>query len=396
LSQIEHLRVVARTSSFAFRDRILDIREIGRELGVDTLLEGSVQKSGNTLRITTQLVDVRSGYHLWSERFDRTLEDVFAIQDEIARNVVRALEVTLTENERRVIAKVPTTDIEAYDLYIRAMQRYHEMTSQGLGYARNLLTSAIIRDPNYALAYCGLSDCYAMIGSFYDHDHSNIEHALTASRKALELDSELAQAHASYGLALSLDKRYDEAEKEFLAAIDLAPKLYEAYYFYARSCRPQGKLEKAAEMFEKAGEVRPEDYQSPILAADTYRGLGRHDDVVRCFRKGLAAAEKHVEHHPGEARAWYLGAHAHYELGDRETAMKWNERAMELGPRDTATLYNAGCLFSLMGEFDKCFECLHRAVEFGFSNRAWVETDPDLQPIRSDPRYEPLLRRFPV
>ena len=396
LSQIEHLRVVARTSSFAFRDRILDIREIGRELGVDTLLEGSVQKSGNTLRITTQLVDVRSGYHLWSERFDRTLEDVFAIQDEIARNVVRALKVTLTENERRVIAKVPTTDIEAYDLYIRAMQRYHEMTSQGLGYARNLLTSAIIRDPNYALAYCGLSDCYAMIGSFYDHDHSNIEHALTASRKALELDSELAQAHASYGLALSLDKRYDEAEKEFLAAIDLAPKLYEAYYFYARSCRPQGKLEKAAEMFEKAGEVRPEDYQSPILAADTYRGLGRHDDVVRCFRKGLAAAEKHVEHHPGEARAWYLGAHAHYELGDRETAMKWNERAMELGPRDTATLYNAGCLFSLMGEFDKCFECLHRAVEFGFSNRAWVETDPDLQPIRSDPRYEPLLRRFPV
>jgi len=395
LSQIEHLRVVARTSSFAFRDRILDIREIGRELGVDTLLEGSVQKSGNTLRITTQLVDVRSGYHLWSERFDRTLEDVFAIQDEIARNVVRALKVTLTENERRVIAKVPTTDVEAYDLYIRAMQRYHEMTSRELGYARNLLTSAIIRDPNYALAYCGLSDCYAMIGSFYDHDHSNIEHALTASRKALELDSELAQAHASYGLALSLDKRYDEAEKEFLAAIDLAPKLYEAYYFYARSCRPQGKLEKAAEMFEKASEVRPEDYQSPILAADTYRGLGRHDDMVRCFRKGLAAAEKHVEHHPGEARAWYLGAHAHYELGDRETAMKWNERAMELGPRDTATLYNAGCLFSLMGEFDKCFECLHRAVEFGFSNRAWVETDPDLQPIRSDPRYEPLLRRFP-
>jgi serine/threonine protein kinase/tetratricopeptide (TPR) repeat protein len=396
LTQIEHLRVVARTSSFAFRDRILDIREIGRELGVDTLLEGSVQKAGNTLRITTQLVDVRSGYHLWSERFDRTLEDVFAIQDEIARNVVRALKVTLTENERRVIAKVPTTDVEAYDLYIRAMQRYHEMTSRELGYARNLLTSAIIRDPNYALAYCGLSDCYAMIWTFYDHDHSNIEHALTASRKALELDSELAQAHASYGLALSLDKRYDEAEKEFLAAIDLAPKLYEAYYFYARSCRPQGKLEKAAEMFEKASEVRPEDYQSPILAADTYRGLGRHDDVVRCFRKGLAAAEKHVEHHPGEARAWYLGAHAHYELGDRETAMKWNERAMELGPRDTATLYNAGCLFSLMGEFDKCFECLHRAVEFGFSNRAWVETDPDLQPIRSDPRYEPLLRRFPV
>ncbi len=396
LSQIERLRVVARTSSFAFRGKALDIREIGRHLGVDTLLEGSVQKAGGTLRITTQLVDVRSGYHLWSERFDRSIEDVFAIQDEIGKNVVRALKVTLTENERRVIAKVPTTDVEAYDLYMRAIQRYHEMTNQGLSYARNLLTSAIIRDPNYALAYCGLSDCYSMMWTFYDHDHSNIEHALMASRKALELDPELAQAHASYGLALSLDKRYDEAEKEFVAAIDLAPKLYEAYYFYARSLRPQGKLSEAAEMFEKAAEVRPEDYQAPMLAADTYRGLGKHDDVVRCFRQGLAAAERHLEHHAEEARAWYLGAHAHYELGDRQTAMHWNGRAMELGPRDTATLYNSACLFSLMGDFDKCFDCLNRAVEIGFSNRAWVETDPDLDPIRSDPRFSVLLGRFPA
>ncbi len=394
LTQIAGLHVVARTSSFAFRGRTVDIREIGRQLGVDTLLEGSVQKSGNRLRITTQLLDVRNGFHLWSERFDRKLEDVFAIQDEIARNVARALELTLTEDERRVIEKDPTTDIQAYELYMRAMQRYHEMTNKGLEHARNLFTSAIIRDPNYALAYCGLSDCYAMIWSFYDHDQSNIEHALTASRKALELDGELAQAHASHGLALSLDKRYDEAEREFLAAIGIAPKLFEAYYFYARSCRPQGKLEKAAELFEKASDIRSEDYQSPILAADSYRGLGRHDDVVRCFRRGLVAAEKHIVHHPEEARVWYLGAHAHYELGDRDKAMEWNERAMELGPRDSATLYNAACLFSLMGEYDKSFACFDRAVENGFSNRAWLESDPDLEPVRSDPRYKLLLSRM--
>lgn len=395
LTQVERLRVVARTSSFAFRNTLLDMREIGRQLGVDPLLEGSVQKAGDRLRITTQLVDVRSGYHLWSERFDRKLEDVFNIQDEIARNVVQALKVTLSENERRVIEKVPTTNIEAYDLYMRAMQRYHEMTFKGLEYARNALTSAIIRDPNYALAYCGLSDSYAMIFSFYDRDQSNVENALIASRRALELDDELAQAHASYGLALSLDARYEEAEKEFLGAIELAPKLYEAYYFYARSCRPQGKLEQAAELFEKAGEVRPEDYQAPILAADSYRGLERHDDVVRCFRKGLAAAEKHLERHPEEARAWYLGAHALYELGNREKALQWNQRAMELGPRDTATLYNSACLFSLMGEFDKCFECFDGALQYGFSNRAWLESDPDLEPIRSDPRYAGLLARLP-
>jgi TolB-like protein len=392
LTQVKGLRVVARTSSFAYHDAAGDIRDIGRKLGVDTILEGSVQKAGKRLRISTQLIDVGDGYHLWSERYDRDLEDVFAIQDEIACHVVEALKVTLTDNEKRVIEKVPTADMQAYDSYIRAMQYYHEMDHKGFEYARNLFTNAIVCDPNYALAYCGLSDCYAMIASFYDSDRVNIESALTASGKALELDSELAQAHASYGLALTLDERYDEAETEFLLAIDMAPKLFEAYYFYARSCRPQGKLEKAAEMFVKASEMQPENYEAPILAADTFRGLGRSENVTKWFRRGLAAAEMHVEHHPEEARAWYLGAHAHHGLGHENEAFEWNERAMLLAPRDSATLYNAACLFSLLGDKDKCFDCFDRAIENGFSNLAWLENDPDLEPIRSDPRYDDLVK----
>ena len=396
LMQINGLRVVARSSSFAFRGQRVDIREIGRQLGVETLLEGSVQKSGKRLRITTQLSDVGNGYHLWSDRYDRDLEDVFAIQDEIARNVVQALKVTLSDKEKRVIEKVPTTDMQAYDFYIRAMQRYHEMDKKGLEYARNLFTSAIIKDPNYALAYCGLSDSYSMIATFYDSDRSNIENALTASGKALELDGELAQAHASFGFALSLDGRYGEAEREFLLATDLAPKLFETYYFRARSFRAQGKLEEAAAMFEKASDLQPQDYQAPILAGDTYRGLGRPDEVDQWFRKGLTAAEKHLELHPEEARAWYLGAHALYGLGDQDKAQEWNERAMHMAPRDPGTLYNAACLFSLMGDPDHCFECFERALEHGFSNRAWLENDPDLEPVRSDPRYRELLSQLPA
>jgi serine/threonine protein kinase/tetratricopeptide (TPR) repeat protein len=395
LTQIKRMRVVARTSSFGFRNAKLDIRDIGHKLGVDTLLEGSVQKSGKRIRITTQLIDVHDGYHLWSARYDRDLEDVFAIQDEIARNVVQALRVTLTEKEKHTIVKVPTTDIDAYDLYIRAMQHYHVGNRPGFEYARNLFTSAIIQDPKYALAYCGLSDCYAMIATFYDRHASNIENALVASRKALELDGDLAQAHASYGLALSLSGQYVEAEREFLRAIDISPKLFEAYYFYARSCRAQSRLEKAAEMFGKASDVRPEDYQAPILAGDSCRGLDKPDEMHEWFRKGLAAAERHLEHHPREARAWYLGAHAQYELHRMEEAARWNTRAMELAPRDAATLYNAACLFSIMGDLDKCFECFHRAVEHGFSNRTWLESDPDLTNIRSDPRYEALLKSIP-
>ncbi|MCK4773301.1 MAG: protein kinase, partial [Candidatus Krumholzibacteria bacterium] len=280
LSRLESLRVVSRTSSFAFKDSGMDIREIGGKLGANTILEGSVRKAGDRLRITAQLINVRDGYHLWSDRYDRDLQDVFAIQDEIGQNIVDALEVKLTEKEKRVMERVPTTDVDAYEFYIRGRQYFHRMEVKGLEYARNMFTNAIIRDGQYALAFCGLADCYSIIYMYYDSDKTTIENALTASQKALDLDSELAEAYASYGLAVSLDGRFEEAESAFERAIEISPKLFEAYYFYARTCRSQGKLEKAAELFAKAGEVQPEDYQAPILAGDTYRGLDRPDEVT--------------------------------------------------------------------------------------------------------------------
>jgi serine/threonine protein kinase/Tfp pilus assembly protein PilF len=336
LSHIEGLRVVARTSSFAFRNTQMDVREIGLRLGVDHILEGSVRKVGDRLRITAQLVNVSDGYHLWSERYDRDIQDVFAIQDEIGHNIVHALKVTLTDQEKRALAKVPTTDVEAYEFYIRGRQYFASLGGKGLEYARNMFTSAIIRDPKYALAYCGLADCYSMTYVYYDSDRTNIENALTASLKALELDGELAEAHASYGLAVSIDERYEEAEKEFERAIELSPKLFEAYYFYARTCRSQGNLEKAADLFNMASAVRPEDYQAPILAADTYRGLNQPDQMQRAFQRGLVVAKRHVEFNPEDARAWYLGAHALVELGAKEEALEWCERAM------TPLLYHGG------------------------------------------------------
>jgi serine/threonine protein kinase/Tfp pilus assembly protein PilF len=391
LSHIEGLRVAARTSSFALRDSGLDVRAIGRKLGVDTLLEGSVRKAGDRLRITAQLVSVSDGYHLWSERYDRDLQDVFAIQDEIGQNIVDALKIKLTEKEKRALSKVPTTDVEAYEYYIRGRQYFHQLGVKGLEYARNMFTSAIIRDPGYALAYCGLADCYSMIYTYYDSDRTNVENALTASRKALSLDSELAEAHASLGLSVSINGQYADAVDAFKKAIQLSPKLYEAYYFYARMMRSRGDLEEAARLFSEASAVRPEDYQAPILAGDTYRGLDRRDDMLAAFGRGLAVARKHLEFHPNDARAWYLGAHAHFELGAKEDALKWNERAMALSPDDAATLYNAACLFSVMGEREKCYECLDQAVEHGFAHPQWLENDPDFESIRGEDRFKKIL-----
>jgi adenylate cyclase len=254
-----------------------------------------------------------------------------------------------------------------------------------------MYTSAIIHDPTYALAYCGLANCYSMLYTFYERDDSIVANALTASEKALELDPGLAEAHASQALALSLDGRFDDAEREFALAVELSPKLFEAYYFHARACRAQGKHEKGVRLFLKAAEVRPEDYQTPILAGDTFRALDRPAEMRAAFERGLRVAERHLELRPREARAWYLGAHAHLELGNAVEAAKWNERAMALGPRDPATLYNSACLFALLGDLDRCFECFERAVEHGFSNVQWLEHDPDLDGIREDGRYQQLL-----
>ena len=394
LVQVQALRVAARTSSFAFRDTTLDVRDIGRKLDVDHILEGSVQKSGSRLRITAQLINVSDGYHVWSERFDRDMADVFQIQDEIARSIAEALEVTLTEKELEVIERVPTRDMKAYEFYMRGLQQYHDMDRRSLETARNMFTSAIVRDPLYALAYCGLADCYSMIQSFHENDPDNVENALTASERASELDPDLGEAHASRGLALSLDERFDEADTEFALAVELSPKLFEAYYFHARACRARGDALRAAQLFEKAAEVRPEDYQAPILAGDTYRGLERREDMARAFTRGLAVVERYVDLHPEEARAWYLGAHAHLEMGNVSRASQWTQKALEMAPDDPATLYNVACLFSLTGDTDRCFQCFDTAVGNGFSNRRWLENDPDLNPVRDDPRYAALLERM--
>jgi len=187
LVRLEDLHVVARTSSFAFKDKNLDIREIGLKLGAHSIVGGSVRKAGNRLRITAQLIDVADGYHLWSERYDRELKDVFAIQDEIAKNIVRALEIKLSKREKHVFEKVKTKDVQAYDFYIRGRAYYHQGDRDKTHLAILMFRKAIQKDKNYALAYAGLADSYSHLYMYYDKRDENLEHALSASRKAFEL-----------------------------------------------------------------------------------------------------------------------------------------------------------------------------------------------------------------
>jgi adenylate cyclase len=394
LTRLEDLHVVARTSSFAFKDKNQDIREIGMKLEADTIVEGSVRKAGNRLRITAQLINVADGYHLWSERYDRELDDVFAIQEEIAKNIVRALKIKLSKREKRALGKVKTQDVQAYDFYLRGREFFHHGTSKNVKYASEMFTRAIKKDLDYALAYAGLADCYSFLFAYIEKKKENIERSLAASKRAIELDPELAEAHAARGHAVSLSMQYDEAEKEFERAIKLNPKLYEAYYFYARTCLLQGKTEKAALLLEKAGEVRPEDYQATVFLVSAYKQQNLSSEAETAMHRAMELVEKHLRLNPDDVRALSLGGTMLIRLGEMEKAINWGKRALAIDPDEPIVQYNGACIYSLAGKIEQALDCFEIAIQLGFASREWAENDIDLDPIRDQPRFQKALKKL--
>ena len=322
LSKVQGLRVASRTSAFAFKGKNEDIRRIGEQLNVSTVLQGSVRKSGARLRITAQLAKVADGFQLWAETYNRQLEDVFAIQDEIAQSISKALRVLLTEKDQQALERRVTTDVRAYDCYLRGRQFFHQFRRGTLEAAIVMFGRAIEIDPQYARAYAGLADCYSLLYTNWSVREDTQTRADAASRKALELDPESGEAHTARGVALSIAGRHDEARTEFETAIRLDPALFEARYFFGRVCLAEGRLEEAAQRFEEASRLRPEDYQALLLAGPVLADLGRKQESEAAYRRGLKAAEEHLRLYPDGARALCLGATGWCSLGDRERALE--------------------------------------------------------------------------
>jgi len=392
LVQLDGLSVASRTSSFAFKGKHQDIRMIGKKLGVTTVLEGSVRKSGDHLRITAHLVNVADGYDMWSEQYEREMKDVFIIEEEIGRSIVDALKIQLSDKERKALEKVPTKNVEAYDFYLRGRQLFYQTKRSRIREARNMFSRAIEKDPYYALAHAGMADSYSYLYWYFDRREDNLQKAMAASQKALELDPELAEAHAARGLAVSLNKQYKEAEREFETAIRLNPNLFEAYYFFARICFVQGKKEEAAEMFEKACEVSPDDHQAPMLLGFILKDMGLNERGEAAYRRGLELVEKHLEVNPDDSRAIYLGSSALIDLGETEKGLKWSMRAVSLDPDDSYILYGIVCNYARLGDVDEAIYYFEKAVKAGFTHREWIENDTDLDPIRQAPRFKAIMK----
>ena len=396
LSKIKALKVSSRTSSFSFKGRNEDIREIARKLQVGTILEGSVRKAGKRLRVTAQLVNAADNSQLWAERYDRELEDVFAIQDEISANIVSALRVVLTEDEKKAIEQVPTANVEAYEFYLRGRQFFHQHRRRAMEFAVQMFESAIELDPGYALAHCGVADCCSFLFQYYHASRENLNRAISASKRALELSPHLAEAHASRGLAVSLTGHFDEAERDFQEAMRLDPKSFEAAYFYARACNAVGKLDEAAKWFERAVTVRPDDFAAQMLLSNCYTALGRVDDSTSAMRRAYDASRKHLELNPDNPRALYMGALALRGLGESEKALDWNRRAQRMEPDDPSVLYNVACNYAQLSLPGEAIDALSKALENGFGHWQWIEHDTDLDSLRNEPAFAELLSRKPV
>lgn len=389
LSQLNNLRVIARTSAFSFKGKNIDVREIGKTLGVKTLLEGSVRKSGNRLRITTKLVSVADGSHLWTNRYDRELEDIFSIQEDIATNVATELKGFLTSQEKEVI-RPQKTSIEAYQYFLKGVELFHELA---VWQSKTMFEKAIKIDPSYAPAHAGLSDVLAQIYEWHGGDHNDLLLAENHCEKALSLNPNMAESHSSYGFVLSLRKRYREAEKEFKEAIRLNPNSYDAYYRYGRFSFSRGDIEKSAEMFLKASQVRLEDFQSLILLAQSLKMLQNDQEKV-ILREGLARVRKHLEFNPTDRRALSLGATALMDNDEKEDAIKWINKALELYPDDGGVIFNGAGLFAKDGNIKKAISLLEIAVDKGWGNKEWIEQDQDYDPLRNEPRFKVLIKKL--
>ena len=391
---IRGFKVASRTSAFQFKGRGGDIREIGRTLNVGAVLEGSVRKAGDRLRITAQLVGTADGYHLWSETFERRLEDVFAIQTEIAQQVAGTLSTSLSSGDTERLARGGTTSSDAYEYYLRgrALLRRHGAARLQ---ARQMFQRSTEVDPSFALGYAGLAAALAdEIFWGQSRESSVIDDAMQAVTRAEELQPGLVEVMIARGSLLSARGRAEEASAAFDRAIERAPNHADAYYWYGRHAFSIGDHAKAARLFERTIALDPTNFTASGLLGSTLEMLGQRDRALAVVANTAQLIDRQLELYPDDARAMQFGAATNATLGRRERAIELIEGAVALQSDSPGTLYNVACAYARLGETEKALELLERWVDLGVGSAAWIREDPDLDSVRQNPRFAAVEARI--
>jgi adenylate cyclase len=395
LSKISALHVVSRNTAFTFKGKAVDVGQVAAQLKVNHILEGSVRKAAGRVRITAQLIDTSNDGHLWAERYDRDLNDIFAIQDEISHAIVDALKVKLLPEEKKAIERRGTDNVDAYNLFLMARQTYaagYEAEPRRLDAILRMCRRAVEIDPNYADAWALIALAEVVLRSQVGRQGGDA--GLAAAERALELNPDLAEAHAVEARILTEESRYDEASREIDIALRLNPESYQANRFAALLRFRQKQIEEAAGHWEKALTLEQDDFGSAGMLITVYTALGKPEAAQRAAKIALERCEKILARDLNNGAALGHSAWALAMLGQRERAKETMERALLVDPDNLTMRYNFVCaLANCLHDKNAALEMLRPVFEelggLGLINHAKI--DPDLDNIRDDPRFKEML-----
>ncbi|HJY35287.1 MAG TPA: protein kinase [Vicinamibacterales bacterium] len=388
LSKIGQLRVFPRSEVLNFRNKPVTAPEVGQQLHAAYVLEGSIRRAGNRLRITAQLVETRTRHSAWAERYDREIEDVFAIQDEIARSIAQALRVTLTPQEDKTIGKKGTENLQAYDYYLRGRSYTRR---ENFDFALQMYEQAIKLDPNFALAHAGVGNICGLIFELREQSQKWIERGLTACDRALALDDQAPEVLVARARVFYAQKRYDEAVRYAQRAIDRKSDCEGAYNILGRALFSSDRSQEAAAIVERALEANGDDYNTYIPYANALMLLGRREEAERVDLRLIDALERQLELVPDDVRARILLSNRYAGMKRADDATRHLETAVALRPGDSNVLYNAACTYGLLGMKPQAYDTFRKAVEAGYGNKEWAARDTDLACLHDMPEFRSLV-----
>jgi serine/threonine protein kinase/tetratricopeptide (TPR) repeat protein len=390
LSKIRGLKIFSRPTVLAYRDRPVTPAQIGQQLGAAYVLAGSLRRAGTRLRINAQLIDTHTDFPVWSERYDREMQDVFELQDEIARKIAEALRITLTRQEEEALAAKPTENLQAYDLYLRGKSYARRLTRQDLEFALQMFENAVSVDPGFALSHAAIANACAQYHYHYEREKKWIDRAVAASQRASTLSKNTPEVLVAEGWILYAEGKYDQASRCVRQAIDRKAGCEGAYYLLGRTLFAAARYQEVVELAEDAIAASGEDYNVYVPIVNALGALGKGEMRRSFVQRWMQFLEAHLKKVPEDARARVLLANDYAESGRPEDAMREATLAMALRPNEATVLYNAACLFCHLDRKSDAIDALRKAWEAGFKDASWTRRDPDLEILHGDPEFERL------
>ncbi len=391
LSKIEGLQTYSRSTVLAFRDKGATTAQIAQQIGAAYVLEGSLRRAGERLRINTQLVDTETDHPVWSERYDREMKDVFEVQDEIARKIAEALRVKLSPQEKKELAARPTESLQAYDLYLKGKSYARRQTRQDSEFALQMYENAIAEDPNFALAYAAIANLSAQVYIDHTRTPSWLDRARVAAEKANALQPELPEARMAQAWILCARGEYEDARQIVSALIARRRDTEGAYYLLLRVLFLLGNYTQIEAVAEEAIESSGTDYNIYIPILNALGELGKQESLDNVRQRSIQVHEAHLLEVPEDARARILLGLQYAGLGRVDDAVRETNLAMLLRPNEATVLYNAACTFCLLDKRAEAIDAIAKAWRAGFRDADWARRDPDLAVLRGEPEFEKLF-----